>query len=195
MTPFLAWPAETRLPVRKKVPDKPFLPPPSNTRLIMALLRRLMNYKYRLTAFVVLSCVFGGAAFQTWRFGNETLSWKPTEGQITRRDATGPHEGDWVAIHIDYVVDSQTYHLVVTDQFIIKDHITIYYDPNEPGTAVVARGVDLVKFLALGFLACVGAFGVFAHLAFALWPQLESEESKYVGDIVELDMDRIDRFP
>lgn len=149
-----------------------------------------MNYKYRLATFFVVSCVFGGAAFHICRFGKETLAWKPTEGTVIDRETGGTNEA--VRIHIEYGVGGQTYHLVVTDQFIIKDHITVYYDPNQPGQAVTKPGVNLVELMAWGFLACLGGFAVFAHLAFALWPQLESEESKYKGDIIELD---VHRFP
>jgi hypothetical protein len=154
----------------------------------MALLRRLMRYKYTLAGCFVMSCVFGGGAFQTWRFGKETLSWKPTEGQVTLRDTGGESRGTLIVTHIKYGVGSHTYHLVV-EELIIEDRVTVYYDPSQPGRAVTTPGVDLVMFISLGFLACLGAFGVFAHFAFALWPHLESEESKYEGDIIELDID------
>ena len=134
-----------------------------------------------------MSCVFGGAAFQTWHSGKETLSWKPIEGQVTLRE---PDEDSFIRCHIEYDVGSQTYHLVV-NELIIEDRVTVYYDPKQHGKAVTTPGVDLVMFISLGFLACLGAFGFLAHFAFALWPHLESEESKYEGDIIELDIDQI----
>ena len=147
----------------------------------MAFLRQLTRHKYRLVMFGVMSCVFSGAAFQTWHFGKETLAWKPIEGRVTRRE--GGHRGVRYRIHIEYVPGHRTYHLVVEDELVLKGVVTVYYDPSQPRDAVVTPGVNLVKFMAFGLLACVGVFGVLAHFALALWPQLESEESKYEGDL------------
>ena len=141
--------------------------------------QRQSKYAYMLM-FTIMSCVAGFDAYRTWQAGKRTLSWKPVDGRVTLREQTGT-ESPSFRIRIEYDVDGGTYHLVTEDQLVTRDQITVYYDPNRPEDAVVTPGVRISRFAPSAMAMVVGRTGFLTNLALAIWPGLETEDSKYDG--------------
>lgn len=90
----------------------------------------------------------------------DTSNWPQVEAVVTSsQESTSDDIGNSTYnTSYEFEVDGVKYQASVNDytEYAKGDRITVYYDPNDPGTTIMSQG-------EMGFLGCVGvAFGLFA---------------------------------
>ncbi len=143
---------------------------------------------------IIFMLVFGGVGIGllawgviSYRTALESRSWPTTDGVVTYSEVYTSSDSDGTTygatVNYRYTVNDQSYNgdkISLTDyssssrgraedlveQYRPDTRVTVYYDPDDPGKAILETGANWVQYMLMGMGCCFSVIPLFGLLSF-----------------------------